>query len=383
MQFGILGPLEVRDEGRPVPLGGAKQRAVLAALLLNANRVVSTDQLADALWGDSPPDTAATALQVYVSRLRKVLPPGTIATQPPGYVLRAEPEELDLERFQRLTEEGRQALARGEPQAASASLGEALRLWRGPPLADLAGEFARAQLVSLEDLRDAALEDRIEADLALGRHAELVPELDALVGRHPFRERLRGQLMIALYRAGRQAEALEAYRATRQALRDELGIEPSTALQRLHTAILNQAPELEPTAAPERKEATVVFAVLGPSDEAESDPAFLDRIHATAATELQEAGGTVQRGLAGALLAWFEGEPSRALDAALEARRRLAELFGESVRVRMGLELGDVLVGGISVTGAPVATAARLAGAAAPGEILLGERAAALLPKPA
>jgi len=370
VQFGILGPLEVREEGRPVPLGGAKQRAVLAALLLNANRVVSTDQLADALWGDSPPETAATALQVYVSRLRKVLPPGTIATQPPGYVLRAEPEDLDLERFQRLTDEGREALARGEPQAASASLGEALRLWRGPPLADLAGEFARAQLVSLEDLRDAALEDRIEADLALGRHAELVPELDALVGRHPFRERLRGQLMIALYRAGRQAEALEAYRAARQALRDELGIEPSAALQRLHTAILNQAPELEPAAAPERKTATVLFALLGPSEEGETDPAFLESIYGAAAEELQHAGATVQRGLAGALLAWTEGDPQRALDAAVRARGRLQELFGDSVRVRMALATGDVLVAGRSVTGAPVATAARLAGTAAPGEIL-------------
>lgn len=379
----MLGPLEALDEGRPVPLGGAKQRAVLTALLLNANRVVSTEQLADALWGDSPPDTAATALQVYVSRLRKVLPPGTIATQPPGYVLRVAPEDVDLARFQRLAEEGREALARGEPRAASARLREALGLWRGPPLADLGqGATARAEIVRLEELRHAALEDRIDADLALGLHAELVGEVEALVARHPLRERLRGQLMTALYRAGRQAEALETYRAARQTLRDELGIEPSAALQRLHTAILNQAPELEPTAAPERKEATVLFAVLGPSDEAESDPAFLDGIHEAAAAELQEAGGTVQRGLAGALLAWFEGEPARALDAALAARRRLAELFGESVRVRIGIELGDVLVGGTSVTGAPVATAARLAGAAAAGEILLGERAAALLPRP-
>lgn len=374
----MLGPLEALDEGRPVPLGGAKQRAVLAALLLNANRVVSTEQLVDALWGDSPPDTAATALQVYVSRLRKALPSGTIATQAPGYVLHVAPEDLDLVRFQDLAEEGRRALARGDPRAASARLREALALWRGRPLGDLGeGAAARAEIVRLEELRFAALEDRIDADLALGLHAELVGEIEALVALHPLRERLRGQLLIALYRAGRQAEALEAYRAARSTLRDQLGIEPSGALQRLHTAILNQAPELEHAAAPERKTAAVVFAVLGPSDQAETDPAFLDRIHEAAAAELRSAGGTVARGLAGALLAWFEDDAERALNAALAARDRLAELFGDSVRVRIAIETGDVLVAGTSLTGAPVAAAARLAGAAEPGDILVGERGAA------
>jgi DNA-binding SARP family transcriptional activator len=376
VEFRVLGPLEVRDGGRPLSLGGAKQRAVLAALILNANRVVPTDQLADAVWGDSRPDTATTALQVYVSRLRKVLPPGMIATQSPGYVLHVEPEHVDLIRFERLADEGRRALAGGDAEPAAERLREALGLWRGPPLAELADVgFARAELVRLGELRDVAHEDRIDADLALGRHAELVAELEALVARHPLRERLRGQLMTSLYRAGRQADALEAYRAARQTLRDELGIEPGVALQRLHTAILNQAPELDAGVGPERREGTVLFAVLGPSDEAETDPAVLDRMYAAAAAELVAAGGVVQRGLAGALLAWFEDEPQRALDAAMAARRGLAELFGESVRVRMGLELGDVLVSGTSITGAPVAAAARLAGRAAPGEILLGERA--------
>jgi DNA-binding SARP family transcriptional activator len=320
---------------------------------------------------------------VYVSRLRKVLPPETIATQAPGYVLRVAADEIDLAHFERLAGEGRQALAGGDAPAASARLREALDLWRGPPLADLAsGAATRAETVRLDELHHAALEDLIDAELALGLHAELLGELEALVAAHPLRERLRGQLMLALYRSGRQAEALEAYRTARTTLRDELGIEPSVALQRLHKAILNQAPDLDPWATPERRQGAVLFAVLGPSDEAESDPAFLDRIHEAAAAELRAAGARVQRGLAGALLAWFEGEPERALDAALAARRELAERFGDSVRVRMGIEAGDVLVGGTSITGAPVATAARQAGAAQPGEILFGERAAEVLPKP-
>lgn len=384
----MLGPLEALDEGRPVPLGGAKPRTVLAVLLLNANRMVPSAQLADALWGENPPETAATALHVYVSRLRKVLPEGMLVTKPPGYLLQAEADSIDLARFERLAAEGRGAMARGDAAAAAERLRDALALWQGPALADVELEaYAHAEVLRLEELRDAVLEDRIEADLALGRDAELIGELEALVARNPLRERLRGHLMLALYRAGRQADALEAYRAARTTLGDELGIEPSTALQRLHTAILRQASELEPATAetpiavPERKVAAIVFAVVGPADDGEEDAAdvraLLERLYEAAASELREAGAVVERGLAGALLARFDEDPGRALQAALALRTRLSEQFGASVRLRIGVELGEVLRVGTSVTGVAVATAARLAGSAGPGKILVGERVAA------
>jgi YVTN family beta-propeller protein len=260
MDFRILGPLEVRDdEGRPVALGAGRQRALLAALLLRTNEVVSSDRLIDVLWGERPPETAHKALQGYVSQLRKALEPGRppgdpgsiLVTRAPGYVLRVEPDQVDALRFARLAAEGRRALERGDPQAAASSLAEALALSRGPPLADLAYEtFAQEEAARLEELRLAALEDRIDADLACGRHAPLVGELETLVARQPLRERLRGQLMLALYRSGRQAEALEAYRSARRTLVDELGLEPGEALQRLERAILAHDPSLEPPRAP-------------------------------------------------------------------------------------------------------------------------------------
>jgi len=236
MEYRVLGPLEVRDGEESLPLAGAKQRALLALLLLNANRVVSRDRLIDELWGDEPPETAVTSVQVYVSRLRKLLPDGTLLTCPPGYVLEVEPEDVDLLRFERLFADARRA----DPERASNLLREALELWRGPALAEFASEpFARVGGERLDDLRLAALEERIEADLALGRHADLIGELEALIAEHPHRERLRGQLMLALYRSGRQAEALETYRQARATL-DELGIEPSEQLRRLEKQILTQ-----------------------------------------------------------------------------------------------------------------------------------------------
>ena len=243
MDFRILGPLEVIGDGRTLTLGGASQRALLALLLLHANEVVSSDRLLDELWTDEPPRSGVTALQVRVSQLRKAL--GTeadrIETKAPGYVVRVASGELDLDRFSRLFEEAGGA----EPATAAEKLRDALALWRGPTLADFAYErFAAAAIERIEELRLAALERRIDADLALGRDAEVVGELEALVGGHPFRERLRGQLMLALYRSGRQAEALEAYQATRHALVDGLGIEPSPALHELERAILRQDPEL-------------------------------------------------------------------------------------------------------------------------------------------
>ena len=230
MEFRILGPLEVVEQGRALPLGGARQRALLALLLTRANEVVSADRLIDELWGAQPPRTAANALQYHVSQLRKALAPHeAIVTQEPGYVIRVGPDELDLLRFELLVEEARQAA----PELAARRLREALDLWRGPPLADLAHEsFAQTEILRLEELRLAALERRFDADLALGRFAELVGEVQVLVREHPLRERLRAALMQALYGSGRQAEALEVYRETRRLLVDELGIEPSPALQR-------------------------------------------------------------------------------------------------------------------------------------------------------
>jgi DNA-binding SARP family transcriptional activator len=228
VEFGLLGPLEVRGDEEPLRLPARKQRALLALLLLHANRVVGRERLIDQLWGEDPPETAVKALQVYVSQLRKLLPAGMLMTRPPGYVLEVEPEAVDLLRFERLVAEARAC----EPARASVLLREALGLWRGPPLAEFGEEpFARVEATRLEDLRLAALEERIEADLSLGRHAELVSELEALVAEEPHRERLRGQLMLALYRSGRQAQALEAYRAARAALA-ELGLEASAPLRR-------------------------------------------------------------------------------------------------------------------------------------------------------
>jgi DNA-binding SARP family transcriptional activator len=239
MDFGILGPLQIRDGDRELTLTGSKQRAVLAILLLHAGEVVSSDRLIDDLWGAEPPDSGVTALQVRISQLRKALGPASeqLETRAPGYVLRLEPGELDLHRFERLVQQAEGA----EPELASGLLRDALALWRGPPLVDFAYEpFAQAAISRLEELRLTVLERRIEADLALGRAAMLVGEIEALVAEHPLRERFRAQLMLALYRSGRQAEALAAYQATRRALVDGIGIEPTPALQELERAILQQ-----------------------------------------------------------------------------------------------------------------------------------------------
>ncbi len=241
MDFRILGPLEVADNGREPVIAPGKQRALLAILLLHANEVVSSDRLIEELWGEQPPASAAKSLQVHVSRLRKALGrgEGAITTAPSGYSIRVAPGELDLERFTRLAKEGRLALGADDAERGAELLREALSLWRGSPLADFAFEsFAQLEIGRLEELRLAALEDRIDADLACGRHAELVAELEALVAAHPLRERLRRQLVLALYRAGRQADALAAYRAARDKLMDDLGLEPTPELRQLEQAIL-------------------------------------------------------------------------------------------------------------------------------------------------
>jgi DNA-binding SARP family transcriptional activator/ABC-type transport system substrate-binding protein len=253
VEFRVLGPFEVVRDGTQLELGGARQRALLAVLLLHRGEAVSIDQLIDALWGERPPATAAKAVQVYVSRLRKALGDGVLITRGGGYLLAGAAGQLDLDRFESIVSDGRRALEAGEARRAGARLREALALWRGAALADLAYEpFARAEIGRLEEEHLAALEDRIDADLAVGGHARLVGELDALVSEHPLRERLLAQLMLALYRSGRQADALERYRQARRRLVDELGIEPGQAVRELERAILAQDPALDAPASRSR-----------------------------------------------------------------------------------------------------------------------------------
>jgi DNA-binding SARP family transcriptional activator len=249
VEFRILGPLEVVEHGQKLPLGGLKQRALLAILLLHANEVVSSERLIDELWGERPPATAPKALQVYISKLRKSLGDDRLSTRTPGYVLRVDPGELDLDRFERLVNDAHST----DPATGARKLSEALALWSGQPLTDVAGEpFAQVPIARLEELRLAAVEERIDFELALGAGANLVSELEALLADHPLREHARGQLMLALYRAGRQAEALDVYRAGRRLLADELGLEPGPPLQQLERSILQHDPALEAPAAPAR-----------------------------------------------------------------------------------------------------------------------------------
>ena len=275
---------------------------------------------------------------------------------------------------------------------AADTIREAIGLWRGPALTEFAAEpFAQIEGGRLDDLRMAALEERIDADLQLGRHAELTGELEVLITSHPHRERLRAQLMLALYRAGRQSEALDVYRDLRATL-DEIGIEPGESLQQLERQILNHDPEIDARALPiaeasipakplERQRVTVLFAALDGTNELEDDPlrtaAFFDRLHDEAAAEIEAAGGSVEKGLVGALLATFAGDDhaAQAANAALATRRRLTRAFGEALSLRIALESGEVVVGRDSIVmGTPVAAAARLVGLAQTGDIVVGHR---------
>jgi DNA-binding SARP family transcriptional activator/WD40 repeat protein len=252
IDFRILGPLEVLDDGRTVPLGGTSQRALLGLLLLHPNETLSTDRLIEELWGEDPPTSAAKAVHARVSRLRKALASGDgngsaelVVTRERGYELKLDPERVDLHRFERLVADGRSELAAGRPECAASALERALSLWRGAPLADLAYErFAQPEIARLENLRVAALEQLIEAKLGLGRHPEVIPQLETLIAEHPYRENLRAQLMLALYRCDRQADALQAYQDARRALIEQLGIEPGERLRQLEQAILTQDPAL-------------------------------------------------------------------------------------------------------------------------------------------
>ncbi len=267
MQIRFLGHLEASVDDRPVTLGAAKQRAVLAMLGLEANRMVTADHLIEGLWGEQPPASAAKMVQNYVWRLRGALSDAgvEIVTRGRGYELRIDPDCVDVRRFETLLGEAGRAAEAGEQVDAAR---EALALWRGPALADVADEpFAAPEIRRLEELRVEAAELAIDADLAAGRHQEIIGEIDALVGEHPLRERLHAQRMLALYRCGRQAEALEAYRHARRTLVDEIGVEPGPDLRRLHEAILRQDPslEVEPAVAelPRELDATAAPPLVG------------------------------------------------------------------------------------------------------------------------
>jgi DNA-binding SARP family transcriptional activator len=242
MEFRILGPLEVVADDRVLTVGRGRQRALLAILLLRANQIVPAERLIDDLWGGEPPSTAPKMVQMYVAELRRALGKDVLRTASPGYSLRVEEHELDLDRFERLVGEARDS----DPTAAAALLRRALALWRGPPIGEFAYEaWAQIEIARLEELRLTALEDRFDADLAIGRAGDIVGELEAVARNHPFRDRLSAQLMLALYRAGRQAEALQHYRRSRTELHEELGLEPSQLLQHLERAILTQDPSLD------------------------------------------------------------------------------------------------------------------------------------------
>src|SRR5581483_3459011 len=376
MEIRILGPVEVLEDGRALELGGAKQRAVLAMLALQPNRAVSMSRLAEALWDDEPPESARKALQVYVSQLRKVLGRERLQTRGGGYLLQVRRDELDLTRFEHLRDHG--------------DLDAALDLWRGEPLSDLVEhEFARTESARLQELRFSCLEQRIERELAAGRHGELVGELEALVREHPHREHLRAQLMLALYRAGRQAEALEAYQAARADLVAELGLDPGRELRDLHQRILRHDNALDvpvrrppdadvrPAAAGApapsmRKTVTVLFCDLAGSTELGErlDPEALrtvmTRWYDAMRLPLERAGGTVEKFVGDAVMAVFgvpavhEDDAFRAVEAAIEMRDAAVPL---ELAVRIGINTGEVVTGDgetTLVTGDAVNTAKRL-----------------------
>jgi DNA-binding SARP family transcriptional activator len=424
VEFRLLGSFEVRDNGGREVVLGPKQQSLLAILVLHRGEAVPADRLIEDLYGGSPPPSAAKSLRAHVSRLRKALGNGGLRTTPGGYVLEVEPESLDIDRMEALVREGRTALAAGDLATASETLRSALGLWRGSPLGEFRyADWAQPEAARLEEQRLVLLEDRFEADLALGHHAELVGELDALVHEFPLRERLRGHLMLALYRAGRQAEALEAYQAARHALVDELGIEPGRSLRELEQAVLRQDPaldltddaadDLEPAqrvqraqeTAPEvatvvrelRKTVTAVFVwlVATSSTRASLDPEALRRVTSRAFGEINGAverhGGTIEAVTGDAITAVFglpavhEDDALRAVRAATEIRtdvKVLADELGDEgaqLEFRIGISTGEVVTGPeagpqLRATGEPLGVSARLAQAAAAGEVVLDER---------
>jgi DNA-binding SARP family transcriptional activator len=406
----LLGPVEVARDGDLVALGGHKPRALLAVLALEPGRVVSVDTLVEALWPGDPPETAGHAVQVYVSQLRKALG-AVIATRQPGYVLELAAERVDLHRFSRLAHEGRGLREAGDAAAAEVVLREALALWRGPALADFLYEpFAQTHIARLEELRSVTVEERIDADLALGRHAELVSELEAVVQADRHRERPRAQLMLALYRSGRQADALAAYRDARQTLVDELGIDPGPELRELEAAILRQDESLlleeTPLARPAmqfRRLVAILFVdvvesmALAEALDPEALGDVLSRYFETVSAAVMRHGGSVEKYAGDAVMAAFgipiahEDDALRAARAALDIQVGVAALNEQLVRqhgvgleIRVGIEAGEVVATPTDarqrlVTGEAVGIASKLEAAAGSDEVVVGEVAARLV----
>jgi class 3 adenylate cyclase len=413
MEYRVLGSLEVLDRsGHRLPLGGVRQQTVLASLLLSAGSTVPLERLVDDVW-DKPPQTAAKTVQVYVSRLRHELEPRAIESRPGGYALLLDGDELDLAQFEQIAGQGRAALAGGDYARSAQLLRDALALWRGPALSGLSAGPLRREAHRLEELRLQVIEDRIEADLGRGRAREVVAELQPLVAEHPFRERLRGQLMLALYRAGRQSDALDVYRETRTLLADELGLEPGEDLRQLERRMLAHDPGLEliateeaapPMQAPAelpiraRRPATVLFAdivestTLGELLDPESVHRLLERYSEIAREILERHGGEIEKFIGDAVVAFFgltdvhEDDALRAVRAAVELREAVKILADELMRasgidlgIKIGVNSGDVFVGAAAgretfATGDSVNVAARLEQGAEPWEILLGDR---------
>jgi DNA-binding SARP family transcriptional activator len=392
VEFRILGPLEVLDGSRVVSLRGQRRRAALAILLLHLNQVVSAERVIDELWGERPPPTALQTVRVFVSQIRKALGSDLVRTLPGGYALDLEPDRLDARRFERLVEEGTAASAVGEARAAAGLLREALALWRGPALADFVYEpFAQSEIARLEELRRAALEARIDADLAVEDHVELVGELEALIAEHPLRERLRAQLMVALYRSGRQSEALAAYADARRTFVEELGLEPSPELRGLERSILGQEPSLGVVRLPPqrlsampsvRKTVTVVHVALRTAGREAVDPEALAR---RLAVPLEQGLGVIARH-EGSVAAQQEdavtaafGLPSLHEDDALRAVRTAVDLREQlagdlELENRIGIATGEVVTSEAeTVVGTVAGSALGLAHDAQPGEIVLDD----------
>jgi DNA-binding SARP family transcriptional activator/tetratricopeptide (TPR) repeat protein len=392
----LLGPIEVRRAGRPVDVPGGRARSLLTILALQVGQAIPAERLIDILWGDEVPATAKTVLQGFVSKLRKTLGATALETAGNGYRLAVPRSAIDANRFHDLVR-----AARGcDGEERVASLGEALDLWRGPALSDVAYEpFAQAAIAALEEHRLAAREALIGAELDTGMHAGLVSQLGDLIADNPYRERLREQLVLALYRAGRQADALEAYRHARQTLIDELGVEPGPDLQTLHERILNQDPALDapaPSATRRadistwfpgyRRTVTVVFVDVTPTD-ADIDPEAGQIIAVESLAQVTEAlrskGARVEESVSGVVMGWFglpsahDDDPLRAVLAADEARQRVLALPGPR-DFRSGLETGEVVSGvaeARAASGPAMSVAARLQQGAQPGEVLIGPQA--------
>ncbi len=402
MEFRILGPLEVVNEGRTVTLPGSRERAVLVLLLLSANRVVPAERLVEDLWDGKTHKGATGALRVFVSRLRKALretgSDAIVLTKPPGYLVQIERDALDSARFEDLLAEGREHAARGDHETAAARFRQALSLWRGPALADVAdAPAARVEAARLEEARLAALEERVEADLSCGRHIEVVPELDQLTTAHPLRERLWGQRMVALYRSGRQADALRVYQELRRLLAEELGLAPSPELTRLENAILRHAPELETPGlaargAPKPSQASVgpttfFFSdIVASTQRWEGDPEAmtvdLARHDGLLRSCIEAAGGEVFSHTGDGMAAAFTVAPD-AVAAAVTAQRALAAAAWAAVpgplRARMAIHAGVAQRREGNYFGPPLNRVARLLGIASGSQVLCSQAAAELI----